>query len=132
MRNITLRLAIFGLCAGVCGATQALTVARSILPTDTKTILTVPRNRSAVVRSVILANPGTAAVCSQQILRGTSVKSDLCVPAGSSFQAHFSPALVFKAGESIDILNGDSVTTTNVTINYRIIPPGKGLLEKEE
>lgn len=55
-----------------------------------------------------------------------------CMQAGSTFQAHFSPALVFKARESVDMLNGDSVTTTNVTINYRIIPPGKRLLEKTE
>lgn len=132
MKKITLKLGLCALGLGLCVSTQALTVTNSILPTETKTILTVPHNRSAVVRSVIVANPGTAPVCTQQILRNTAVKSDLCVPAGASFQAEFSPAIVYRAGDKIDLLNGDSVTTTNVTINYRVIPPGKGLLEKEE
>lgn len=132
MKKSTLTLSLFVYCLGLCISAQALTVATSILPTETKTLLTVPKNRSAVVRSVIVTNPGTSSACGQQILRGASIKSDLCVPAGSSFQAHFSPALVFKAGDKIDLLNGDSVTTTTVTVNYRVIPPGKGLLDKEQ
>ena len=132
MKLFTAKLVTLGLCIGTCLSAQATTLAKSVLPTETKTLLTVPHNRSAVIRSIIIANPGTAPVCTQQVLRGASVKVDLCVPAGASFQAEFSPALFFKRNESIGLKNGDSTTTTIFTINYRIIPPGKGLIEKEE
>jgi len=120
-----------GLCL-VAAASQAATTAVSVLPTDTRSLLTVPNNRSAVVRSVVVSNPGSVAVCDQQILRGLGIKTSICVPPGSSFQVEFSPALFYKRNESIDLKNGDGVTTTIFTVNYRIIPPGKGLLEKEE
>ena len=95
-------------------------------------LVTVPAHRAAVVRNVIVSNPGTSAVCAQQILKGATVKLDVCVPAGSSFEAHFSPALYYTAGETVDFKNSDAVTATNVTVNFRIIPPGKGLIQNEE
>ena len=132
MKTITSSIVALGLCLGAYASSQAATTSISILPTDTRTLLTVPNNRSAVVRSIVVSNPGVAAVCTQQILRGAAVKTDLCVPAGSSFQVEFSPALIYKRNESIELRNGDAGTTTNFTVNYRIIPPGKGLYDKEE
>ncbi len=132
MKAITSSIIALGLSLGAFASSHAATTSVSVFPTDTKTLLTVPKNRSAVVRSIVVSNPGVAAVCSQQILRGEAVKADLCVPAGSSFQMEFSPALLYKRNESIELSNGDAVTTTNFTVNYRIIPPGKGLYEKEE
>ena len=132
MKTITSSIVALGLCLGAYASSQAATTSISILPTDTRTLLTVPNNRSAVVRSIVVSNPGVAAVCTQQILRGAAVKTDLCVPAGSSFQVEFSPALLYKSDESIELRNGDAGTTTNFTVNYRIIPPGKGLYDKEK
>lgn len=132
MKATTSSIIALSLCLGAYAPSQAATNSVSILPTETKTLLTVPKNRSAVVRSIVISNSGGAAVCTQQILRGTAVKADLCVPPGSSFQVEFSPALLYLRNESIELRNGDAVTTTNFTVNYRIIPPGKGLYEKEE
>ena len=132
MKAITSSIVALGLFLGAYTSSQAATTSVSILPTDTRTLLTVPKNRSAIVRSVVVSNPGPAAVCTQQILRGAAVKTDLCVPAGSSFQVEFSPALLYKSDESIELRNGDAGTTTNFTVNYRIIPPGKGLYDKEK
>lgn len=132
MKTIASRIVALGLCFGVCISSQAATTSVSVLPTATTSLLTVAKNRSGVVRSVVISNPGNAAVCTQQILNGATVKSDLCVPAGSSFQVEFSPALFYKSGTSIDLKNGDATTATNFTVNYRIIPPGKGLVDKEK
>ena len=132
MKANTSSIVALGLCVGAYASSQAATTSVSILPTDTRTLLTVPKNRSAVVRNIVVSNPGVAAVCGQQILRGEAVKADLCVPAGSSFQMEFSPALIYKRNESIELRNGDAGTITKFTVNYRIIPPGKGLYDKEE
>ena len=132
MKAVTSSIVALCLCLGAYASSQAATTSVSILPTETKTLLTVPKNRSAVVRSIVVSNPGVAAVCTQQILRGVAVKTDLCVPAGSSFQVEFNPALLYLRDESIELRNGDAGTTTNFTVNYRIIPPGKGLFEKEK
>ena len=132
MKATTSSVVALGLCLGAYASSQAATTSISILPSETRTLLTVPNNRSALVRSMVVSNPGSAAVCTQQILRGVAVKTDLCVPAGSSFQVEFSPALLYKSNESIELRNGDAVTPTNFTVNYRIIPPGKGLFEKEK
>ena len=132
MKATTSSVVALGLCLGAYASSQAATTSISILPSETRTLLTVPNNRSALVRSMVVSNPGNAAVCTQQILRSVAVKTDLCVPAGSSFQVEFSPALLYKSNESIELRNGDTVTTTNFTVNYRIIPPGKGLFEKEK
>ena len=119
-------------CIGAATSSQASTLSVSVLPTETTTLVTVPAHRAAVVRNVIVSNPGTSAICAQQILKGAAVKLDVCVPPGSSFEAHFSPALYYKAGETVDFKNSDAVTATNVTVNYRVIPPGKGLVQNEE
>lgn len=132
MKALNTKILASCLCLGACISSHATTTAISILPEDTRPLLTVPSNRSAVVRSIIVTNPGLSPVCDQQVLRGLAIKTSLCVPAGSSLQVEFSPALFYKGNESIDLKNGDSVTSTVFTINYRIIPPGKGLIEKEE
>jgi hypothetical protein len=132
MKTLTAKTVALGLCLGTVASVQAATTTVAVLPTATSSLLTVPAHRSAVVRSVVVSNPGNAAVCTQQVLNGTSIKTDLCIPAGSSFQIEFSPALFYKAGASIDLKNGDATTTTNFTVNYRVIAPGRGLIDKEE
>lgn len=127
-----MKLAVMAFCIGAAASSQASTLSVSVLPTATTHLVTVPAHRAAVVRNVIVSNPGTSAVCAQQILKGATVKLDVCVPAGSSFEAHFSPALYYTAGETVDFKNSDAVTATNVTVNFRIIPPGKGLIQNEE
>lgn len=132
MKTLTAKLAALTLSLGSFASAQAVTSVVAVLPTATSSLLTVPTHRQAVVRNLTVSNPGNAAVCTQQILKGATIKADLCIPAGSSFQIEFSPALLYTAGSSIDLKNGDATTTTNFTVNYRIIPPGLGLLDKEE
>lgn len=132
MKSSQMKLAVMAFCIGAAASSQASTLSVSVLPTATTHLVTVPAHRAAVVRNVIVSNPGTSAVCAQQILKGAAVKLDVCVPAGSSFEAHFSPALYYTAGETVDFKNSDAVTATNVTVNFRIIPPGKGLIQNEE
>ena len=132
MNSFASKIAALGLCLGASTSGHAATAAVSILPTETRSLLTVPDNRTAVVRSVVVSNPSGVAVCDQQVLLRSRIKTSLCVPAGSSFQLEFSPALAYKGNESIDLKNGDAGVTTVFTVNYRTIAPGRGLIEKEK
>jgi len=109
---------ILTLAASESHAVGRTLIANEVPNLTTVDALTVPSGQTFTLRNVVISNPNATLVTSQRIFRsGTAVTAFITVPAGASFQADFTPGIVYTAGQVVQVRIGQSSGTTDFTVS---------------
>lgn len=93
-------------------------ISNSVPNLTTRTVFTVPAGQEFQLTSVIIATNGTTSTCCQRIFRNGSPQTGfISVQGQSTIQIVFDPAIVFQAGQTVQVRNGASSGPTSWTLN---------------
>jgi hypothetical protein len=116
-------LGVVGLLLFSTSADAFLLKANQVPDLTTQNVFTVAAGTAVLVNSMVIANPNASSTCCARLFRsGADVTGFIVVPAESSFQVQFNPAIRFEAGQVIQVRNGASSGPLNFTLNFNFAP----------
>lgn len=97
---------LFGMATSASATTL---IANSVPNLTTSTVYTVPAGRTFSLRSVVIAKNSGASVCCQRIFKnGAPVTAFMTTSDTNSIQIEFNPAIIYYAGDRVQVRNGAS------------------------